>query len=858
MKSLIYFICLVFAVSFGFSQSNNSRKLIVEKGVSKDLAAFRKNQVKDVSYNLFFSIPPEKTEPILSNLDLNLTLTDLSEPLHLDFNEKEENIKSIQANGIQLPIVHKNEHISIAPENLKIGINTITISFIAGDSSLNRNDEFLYTLLVPDRASTLFPCIDQPDIKATYKLAIIAPKDWKVISASPINKQTSENNTVKYEFAPSDKMSTYLFSFVAGKFNSATQNLKTFQSTFLYRENNLEKISESLDVIFNQHEQAITFLENYTRCPFPFQKLDFAAIPSHQYGGMEHVGAIQYQESDLFLDSSATTSEKLDRAKLIAHETAHVWFGNWITMKWFDDVWMKEVFANFMADKMVNPLFPEINHDLEFLISHYPSAYSEDRTSGTNPILQNLENLKNAGSLYGNIIYDKAPIMMRQLESSMGEKPFQKGIQKYIEKYANNNADWNDLVTILDHQTAQDLRKWSAVWVTQSGRPIISDNIEYDELNRIKSFIINQKAEDGSENFWPQIFDIGLVYTNEIKVIKVSLTDKSVRLKNLIGMPKPVAIIYNYNGFGYGVFPLEKNSLASFPSIKNEVARVSSYINLYENVLNDNNSPILAIKTCIEGIRLEQNELIVNLLSGQINSLFWKYLTPKQQQENREKITEVLYARLQENLPQNIKKTLFGLFSSLAYIDIDRERLYQIWSKEIQIDNLKLNEDDYTSIATDLIIFKHSKANEINAKTMESISNPDRKKRFQYLQASLSDDENERNAYMESLKDEKNRENESWVLSAFRNIFHPLRQESAEKYLKSTLNLIEEIQRTGDIFFPKAWISGSIGRYSSENAFQMVETFLKENPNFSPILKKKLMQATDGLYRAQKIKKETE
>jgi len=858
MKSLTYFICLVFAVNFGFSQTNNKPKLILEKGVSKDLANFRKHQIKDVFYNLLFSIPLEKSEPIPSNLDLNLTLTDLSEPLYLDFNERTENIKSIQANGIQLPIVHKNEHISIAPENLKIGINTVTISFIAGDSSLNRNDDFLYTLLVPDRASTLFPCLDQPDLKANYSLTISAPKEWKVISASPIDKQTSENDNVKYEFVPSDKMSTYLFSFVAGKFNSATQNLKTFQSNFLYRENNLEKISESIDVIFKQHEQAIRFLEKYTLCPFPFQKLDFAAIPSHQYGGMEHLGAIQYQESDLFLDSSATSSEKLDRAKLIAHETAHMWFGNWVTMKWFDDVWMKEVFANFMADKMVNPLFPEINHDLEFLISHYPSAYSEDRTAGTNPIQQNLENLKNAGSLYGNIIYDKAPIMMRQLETSMGEKPFRKGIQKYIRKYANNNANWNDLITILDHQTPLDLTSWSAVWVKQSGRPILTENIEFDTENRIKTFVINQKAEDGSENIWPQFFEIGLVYPDSTKVVKVYMKNKSTYIKNVIGLPKPTTIIYNYNGYGYGVFPIYKNGLASYPSIKNEVARASSYGNLYENTLTAKVPSIYAINAFIEGIRAEQNELIVNLLSGQINSLFWKYLTPKQQQENREKITEVLYARLQENLPQNIKKTLFGLFSSLAYIDIDRERLYQIWSKEIQIDNLKLNEDDYTSIATDLIIFKHSKVNEINAKTMESISNPDRKKRFQYLQASLSDDENVRNAYMESLKDEKNRENESWVLSAFRNIFHPLRQESAEKYLKSTLNLIEEIQRTGDIFFPKAWISGSIGRYSSENAFQMVERFLKENPNFSPILKNKLMQATDGLYRAQKIKRETE
>ena len=127
-------------------------------------------------------------------------------------------------------------------------------------------------------------------------------------------------------------------------------------------------------------------------------------------------------------------------------------FGDLVTMRWFNDVWMKEVFANFMADKIMNPVFPEINHKLNFMMSHYPSAYSEDRTKGTNAIRQYLGNLKNAGSLYGRIIYNKAPIMMRQLESLLGEAEFKEGIQEYIQTYANGNADWSELVTILDQQ----------------------------------------------------------------------------------------------------------------------------------------------------------------------------------------------------------------------------------------------------------------------------------------------------------------------------------------------------------------------------------------------------------------------
>ncbi|MFV8226936.1 M1 family aminopeptidase, partial [Christiangramia aquimixticola] len=139
-----------------------------------------------------------------------------------------------------------------------------------------------------------------------------------------------------------------------------------------------------------------------------------------------------------------------------------------------NDVWMKEVFAGFMGGKIANPAFPNINHDLLFLTSHYPSAYAEDRSKGTHPIRQNLDNLKNAGSLYGSIIYDKAPIMMRQLEQTMGEEAFKKGIQTYISSFANSNADWNDLITILDKESELDLAEWSEVWVHQSSRPIFS------------------------------------------------------------------------------------------------------------------------------------------------------------------------------------------------------------------------------------------------------------------------------------------------------------------------------------------------------------------------------------------------
>jgi len=851
----INFVFLFF-VSLLFSCQSVKKPILLERGISKELAVFRKSQVSDVSYALSFDLPKEKENPISSSLILNLKINSLQEPLYLDFNKSKENLKTIVVNGKNIPVLHEKEHVIILKEQLLIGQNTIEIKFIAGNLSLNRNEDFLYTLLVPDRASTLFPCFDQPDIKASYTLSLTAPKDWTVLAGASVKKKTEQGNFTHYQFEESDKMSTYLFSFVAGNFKSATQTLDGFPMTMLYRENNPEKIKASTDTIFNLHHNAVKYLENYTQYAFPFKKMDFATIPVFQYGGMEHVGAIQYREGTLFLDNNATDSEKLKRGKLIAHETAHMWFGDLVTMKWFNDVWMKEVFANFMADKIMNPAFPHINHDLQFLTAHYSAAYSEDRTQGTHPIRQGLANLKDAGSLYGAIIYNKAPIMMRQLEATMGKDAFQKGIQKYISSYANDNADWNNLVEILDQETPKDIKKWSAVWVNQPGRAIFTDEISYDADSKIKSFVIEQKAEDGSNNVWSQIFEIGLVYPETTKVIRVAVQGRFSEIKEVVGLQKPLAIIYNYNGFGYGVFPLENNEVKSIPVINNEVARAYSYINLYENTLTGTISPKVAFDNCLKGISIEKNELIAKLLSSQLSSLYWNFLTEKQQQERQNQLEEIVYDRLQEDLPSNVKKTLFGLFEELAYSESGKEKLYQIWNKELLISGLKFNEDDYVDMASNLALFKHDKSAQILSKTRELIRNPDKQKRFDFLLPSLSKEEAVRDSFMESMKEEKNREKESWVQSALSNIHHPLRQQNSVKYLKSALDLIEEIQLTGDIFFPKGWLNNSIGKYTSPEALNIMTTFLKDNPEFSPILKRKLLQATDDLSRAQLIKKE--
>ncbi|TXE03677.1 M1 family metallopeptidase [Algoriphagus aquimarinus] len=851
MKNL--FLLFGFLLIFSSCKTPVSDEHFYDPGISFELAQFRKQQVADIQYNLTFDIPSKKSDEIRSHLTLEVEISDLSHPLILDFHEESSHLLSLKVNGQETEITHQDQHLIIPKEVLTKGPNSIEIDFLAGELSLNRNDDFLYTLLVPDRASTLFPCFDQPNLKANYTLTITAPKDWKVLAGAPEIAYEKNGDFATHRFSKSDLMSTYLFSFVAGKFEEAKSD-SDFPQKMLYRETNPEKIAASIPEVFILHQKAKEFLEEYTAYPFPFQKLDFATIPIFQYGGMEHVGAIQYRESSLFLDENATDSELLSRAKLIGHETAHMWFGDLVTMDWFDDVWMKEVFANFMAGKLVNPTYPDINHELSFLTNHYPSAYGEDRTQGTNPIRQKLANLKDAGSLYGSIIYDKAPIMMRQLETAMGEAAFQKGIQQYIKTYANGNANWNELVEILDENTEMDLQHWSEIWVNQSGRPILSDKIELAKDGTISSFVISQQAEDGTDKVWPQLFDITFFFPETSKTFSVAMVEKTLDLKEVIGEQQPTAILYNSNGLGYGVFPLNKASLSNISSLTDEVMRGQSYINLFENTLSGNIEPILAFETFQKGIAKEENEILARLISSELSTIFWKYFSVDQREKVLPALETQLWNQLQRDLPTNLKKTIFSLYSGIAYSQTGQERLYEVWAKDFEIKDLKLNPDNFTSLAMTLALYGHTKSTEILAEERTRISNPDKLDRFDFLLPALSQNEAERDVLFESFSEASNREKESWVLSACSYIHHPLRQEYSIKHLPLALHLLEDIQKTGDIFFPKRWASVTAGQYTSSEAAKIVSDFLDKNPGYNPILKNKILQATDDLMRVQVIR----
>ena len=369
-------VALCVPAAWWLAQRMGSRIVTVTpptEGISRALASERAANISSVRYTLSLSIPPARNEPLRGTAAIRLVLADRA-PLIFDFAQPAANVSSIRANGQTADFRAEHGHLVVPAEFLKRGENVVEIAFTAGDEALNRNDEFLYSLFVPARASQTFPCFDQPDIKGSLSLTLEIPSAWAAVSNAPeIGRDVSGDRTT-VRFGETAALPTYLFGFAAGKF-SVERGERSGRAFHMYhRETDAEKVAANRETIFDLHHQAIDWLETYTDRKYPFQKLDFVLLPAFQFGGMEHAGAIFYNAPFLFLDKTATQNQHLSRANLIAHETAHMWFGDLVTMKWFDDVWLKEVFANFMAAKIVNPTFPNIDHELRFFLQHHPAG----------------------------------------------------------------------------------------------------------------------------------------------------------------------------------------------------------------------------------------------------------------------------------------------------------------------------------------------------------------------------------------------------------------------------------------------------------------------------------------------------
>ena len=743
-----------------------------EPGVSQSLARERAANISDVNYGLRFDLTG-LPDHVKSCEELSFMVRKRADVV-LDFKAPEGSLLCVIANGDTVDVDVLNEHLVIPRENVLKGENELVIHFMAGTQSLNNRGEFVYTLLVPDRARTLFPCFDQPDMKAVFNLDLDVPQNWVVVS------NTTAGN-------PTEPLSTYLFSFVAGKFERLESSRDGRTVAMYHRENDPARLAQT-DDIFNLVFDSLDWMEEYTGVKYPFAKYDFIVLPDFQYGGMEHAGATLYNDKRIFLGPSPTTNEILNRASLIAHETAHMWFGDYVTMEWFNDVWTKEVFANWFASKMIRPQFPEVNHTLSDLRSLYAPAYDEDRTEGRCAIQRPLDNLQNAGLIYCNTIYDKAPVVMEMLAGKLGPEKFRACLQEYLRRFAYGNATWDDLISIFDAASEENLSEWSDRWVKEAGMP------EYT-------------AGPGDE-----------------------LVDGRYWVPNL-------------DGKGYGWYRPDAPSMDYIMehwSGFDDTGRMSLLMTLYENSWHGTLDRRRFVEWGTSRLLHEPNPLVLNSLLSYVGSENDRLDTPV------EAFCEALRTLAADGARSREQRLLaFRQYYGKACTDEQKSEVFAIWNAQQPYPGLVLGETDYTGMAYALMLDYPEKAAEIAALQRSRIFNPDRLETFDFVSRAASPDAAVRQELFDFLlAAPQNRRPESRVLSALGLLCHRTRTEEATAYILPALEALPEIQLTGDIFFPASWCRTLLAnQHDNPEAQRIVEDFIASHPDMNPLLVVKILQA---------------
>jgi aminopeptidase N len=434
----------------------------------------------------------------------------------------------------------------------------------------------------------------------------------------------------------------------------------------------------------------------------------------------------------------------------------------------------------------------------------------------------------------------------------MGKENFRNGLRAYLGRYAGGNASWPDLIEMLDPFSDVDLRAWNKAWVDEPGRPQFTFSLLRSGQN-VEQLKINQAGEDGKARTWPQLFDLLFVYPGQEEQYTVKMNAQEAMVNEVAGKPLPSYILFNATGYGYGVFPIDSNMITHVGGLKKPVHRASAYINLYENMLNGRyNSPLRLLGLYRSLLSGEREELNVKLLTGYINEIFWKFISSGERTRLAPQLEPELWQSLLQQKNANIKKLLFKCFQGISLTKNAQDKLYMTWKDQLPPAGVRLSEDDYTSLALSLAVRDYP-SEDILQRQLARISNPDRRKRMVFLMPAINSSVTVRDRFFYSLRDQKNREKESWVIAALQYLHHPLRVSTSAKYLEASLDLLGEIQSTGDIFFPQSWLQASFGGHQSPEAAKIVRKFLETHPQYDPKLRSKILQAADGLFRAEKL-----
>ncbi len=560
-------------------------------------AQARKARLSHVEYKIRVKLTAEN--PMFEGQsEIQFDLKDNSKPLRLDFFEGK--VGALKVNGqVVGPEAKAKYWIDLPASALKAGANTVTIDFSQEYSHQGQGlhkftdpqskEVFLYSQFETFDANRFMPCFDQPDLRAAFTLTVEAPQKWEVISAARENKITKgEDGHRVWAFPKTPPISTYLFSLHAGPYKVWRDKFEDIPLRIFARPS-MAKFVRAKEW-FKYTKQGLKYFNAYFGMKYPFKKYDQLLVPEFNAGAMENVGAVTFNERFLWR-SQPTRGDLRGLAGTVLHEMAHMWFGDIVTMKWWNDLWLNESFATFMATMAMSEgtEFKEAWQD--FFINEKSWGYWEDSLVTTHPIESTVNSVKDSFANFDGITYGKGGAVLKQLRAFMTPEAFQKGIQGYIKTYAFKNAELKEFIGSLQAETPRDLTQWSERWLRQSGTDKVAGkwNCADDNLAQLELIVTPSKGA----SFRPQTVQTAIFQEQNGRLtgaqsMRVDLLKSNQIIKG--PWPCPAFVYPNFGDEGYITVSLDQRSLEftkkNLSSIADPLLRAMLWGDLWKMVRN--------------------------------------------------------------------------------------------------------------------------------------------------------------------------------------------------------------------------------------------------------------------------------
>ena len=599
-------------------------------------------------------------------------------PIVLDWRPaRAQSLASLRVNGARCTAARlRDEHLLIPATHAAAGMNRIQIGFTApiapsGGALVSWQDpadraRYVYSLFVPAEARTVFPCFDQPDLKTRFTLALTTPGSWHCVGNAPLASRAPRGRgRVIHHFEPTAPISTYLFAFAAGPFVRCEDAAARVPTQMWVRRSRRAAARTAAPEVFEISRRGIDAMEDYLAEHFPFPKYDLVALPGFPFGGMEHAGATFSARGGRPAGRrEPPVAESMRRRQLILHETAHQWMGDSVTMRWFDDLWLKEGFANFLAAKVLRAIGKPGEADT-MLAALKQAALATDLSAGSVPLHQPLANLNAAKSLYGTIVYGKAPAVLAEAERLVGAHTFRAAVRSIVRAHRFASFDSHELVAALERASGHDLEAWAQAWIFAAGAPILSAGLRLDSESRIDTLTLTQAPA----RYWPMRVDLALVRDARTARIAVSIDRATVRVARATGARAPTLVLLDPEDRAYGRFRLDDASLAALLTTQRIPASIAPAVvdeRIWDALRETRIDPPTYLEYALRALDRQYRSGPFERQLARIEIVCRRYLLPRAHAACIEQVERALLARARGRSDRDRRAALLRTFTAIA------------------------------------------------------------------------------------------------------------------------------------------------------------------------------------------------